>query len=240
MSPSAGPATYEACRCPEVRRLVPWAPFAYVAWRLRRLVAELVAGAGPGRDAVILDYGCDDAPYRHLLPRAATYLAADLSGNPKAEVEISPDGTLPVDDGSIDLVLSTQVLEHVEDPGLYLSECFRVLRPLGSLVLTTHGTMYIHRDPQDYWRWTCDGLEKIVGDAGLEVRQTGGVLGLVSAGLQLVQAGVARRLPRFAVRPALLLFQALIAASDLGSSPAGRREFGLVIGVRATKPSGAR
>lgn len=235
----SGPATYETRRDAEVRRLVPWAPFAYVAWRLHRLVAELVAGARPRRDAVVLDYGCDDTPYRRLLPRTATYLAADLAGNPHADVELSPDGTVPVDDGSVDLVLSTQVLEHVEDPALYLSECARVLRPGGSLVLTTHGIMHLHRDPQDYWRWTCDGLDKVVTDAGLEVRQSAGVLGLVASGLQLVQAGVARRLPRVAVRPVLLLFQALIAVSDLGSSHTGRREFGLVLGVRATKPGTA-
>ncbi len=43
-------------------------------------------------------------------------------------------------------------------PGLYLSECFRVLRPGGQLLLSTHGVFPYHPDPVDLWRWTCEGL----------------------------------------------------------------------------------
>ncbi|HEU5152435.1 MAG TPA: methyltransferase domain-containing protein [Iamia sp.] len=231
----AAPA-FAADRNADVRRTVPWSPFAYVARQLRRCVADLIAAADPGPAPVVLDYGADDAPYRRHLPAGADYRSADLAGNPRADVEIRPDGSLPIADGTVDLVLSTQVLEHVDDPALYLSECARVLRPGGSLVLTTHGIMYIHRDPQDYWRWTCDGLEKIVGQAGLEVERSEGVLGLVPAGLQLVQVGLARKLPRFVLAPLFLLFQALIAATDQGYTAGGRRQFGLVIGVLARKP----
>ncbi|HEX7134476.1 MAG TPA: methyltransferase domain-containing protein [Iamia sp.] len=232
------PATFETRRNADVRRTVPWSPFAYVARQLRRCVRDLIADAALGPAPVVLDYGADDAPYRRHLPRGADYRSADLAGNPRADVEIRPDGTLPVDDDTVDLVLSTQVLEHVDDPALYLSECTRVLRPGGSLVLTTHGIMYIHRDPQDYWRWTCDGLEKVARQAGLEVTRSVGVLGLVPAGLQLVQVGLARKLPRFVLAPLFLLFQALIAVTDLGYNEGGRREFGLVIGILATKPVG--
>jgi SAM-dependent methyltransferase len=230
------PATFESRRNADVRRTVPWSPFAYVARQLRRCVADLIGGADLGPAPEVLDYGADDSPYRRHLPKRARYRAADLAGNPRADVEIRPDGTLPVDDATVDLVLSTQVLEHVDDPTLYLSECTRVLRPGGSLVLTTHGIMYIHRDPQDYWRWTCDGLEKVVREAGLEVTRSVGVLGLVPAGLQLVQVGLARKLPRVVLAPLFLLFQGLIAATDLGYNEGGRREFGLVIGLLATKP----
>lgn len=229
---------FEARRNADVRRVVPWSPFAYVAWQLRRCVRDLVSAADLGPAPSVLDYGADDSPYRRHLPRRATYRAADLAGNARADVEVGADGTLPVADDTVDLVLSTQVLEHVDDPALYLSECARVLRPGGSLVLTTHGIMYLHRDPQDYWRWTCDGLEKVVREAGLEVTRSVGVLGLVPAGLQLVQVGVARKLPRFVLAPVILLFQALIAVTDLGYGEGGRREFGLVIGVLARKPEG--
>jgi len=235
----ASSPTYLARRNADVRRTAPWSPFAYVARRLRQCVRDLIAAAELGPAPVVLDYGADDSPYRRHLPPGADYRAADLAGNRRADVEVRADGTLPVDDGSVDLVLSTQVLEHVEDPALYLSECTRVLRPGGSLVLTTHGIMYLHRDPQDYWRWTCDGLEKVVAEAGLEVSRSVGVLGLVPAGLQLVQVGLGRKLPRVLVAPVCLLFQALIALTDMGYGEGGRREFGLVIGVLATKPEGA-
>lgn len=239
MTVAAAPARYETRRRQDVRELVPWSPFAYVAWRLRQCVARLLDGAAPAAGDTVLDYGCADAPYRGLLPRGARYVGADLGGNPRADVELRHDGTLPLDDASVDVVLSTQVLEHVADPALYLAECARVLRPGGSLVLTTHGIMYLHRDPVDYWRWTGDGLDKVVTEAGLEVRERAGVLGLVAAGLMLVQTGIARRLPRILVRPVVVLFQGLIAASDLADDAGSRRDFGLVIGLRATKPGGS-
>ncbi len=59
-------------------------------------------------------------------------------------------------------MLSTQVLEHVTDPRLYLAECHRVLRPGGPLLLSTHGIMVYHPDPVDYWRWTGAGLQRAV------------------------------------------------------------------------------
>ncbi len=121
------------------------------------------------RAATVLDFGCADLPYRDAFGADVDYLAADLPGNARANVTIADDGTVDVEDASVDVVLSTQVLEHVTDPTLYLRECERVLRPGGRLLLTTHGTMFYHPDPVDYWRWTSAGLRKAVTDAGLEV-----------------------------------------------------------------------
>jgi SAM-dependent methyltransferase len=50
---------------------------------------------------------------------------------------IVPDATLPFADASFDTVLSFQVLEHIVDPTVYLSEIRRVLAPGGRLVLAT-------------------------------------------------------------------------------------------------------
>lgn len=45
--------------------------------------------------------------------------------------------SLPFKTGYFDLVLSHSVIEHVDSPQDYLSECFRVLRPGGVLFLST-------------------------------------------------------------------------------------------------------
>ena len=56
----------------------------------------------------------------------------------------------------------------MQDPVLYLSECLRVLKPAGRLLLTTHGTFWDHACPHDYWRWTTFGLHKALETAGFK------------------------------------------------------------------------
>jgi SAM-dependent methyltransferase len=139
------------------------------------------------------------------------------------------------------MVLSTQVLEHAIDPARYLSECCRLLKPGGSLVLSTHGIMYYHPDPEDYWRWTSAGLAKLVEDGGLQVADMRGVMGLAAAALQLLQWATLGHVPRRARRPYTLLMQGLIAASDRRYSEVSKVHNALVLGVKAVKPDdGAR
>lgn len=210
-------------------------PFAHVAERMEAVLADLVEACGSLRAATVVDFGCAEAPYREFF-REARYVTADLPGNAVADVVIDDEGRVPLESGSVDLVFSSQVLEHVDDPAGYLAEAHRLLRPGGSLVMSTHGVMYLHRDPTDYWRWTCDGLEKVVTDAGFEVQQLRGILGLAGAALQLLQSGLGQRTPR-RLRPALVVvFQVMIKLTDRYTSEDSRRENGLVLAIRAVKP----
>jgi SAM-dependent methyltransferase len=184
----------------------------------------------------VLDYGCADQPYRHFAPPGAEYVGADIPGNPLASVEIAPDGTIPVGDGEFDAVLSTQVLEHVEDPAVYLHECFRVLRPGGRMLLSTHGIMVWHPDPDDYWRWTHSGLRRQVEQAGFHVVRLEGIMGLAATGLQLVLDAYLWRLPRRAQPWAARAMQELARLADRSESPEQRRLNALVFALVAEKP----
>ena len=188
-------------------------------------------------DARILDYGCALRPYEGLFGPAVSYVGADLKGNPLADLYLEADGSVPQPDCSFDLVLSTQVLEHVLDPARYLRECFRVLRPGGSIVLTTHGLMYWHPDPQDFWRWTPEGLAKQVEDAGFVVSETRGVLGLASASLQLFQDSTASHLPRGLRQIYVAVMQQLVALLDRRYSSDTRARDALVLAMSATRPA---
>lgn len=188
------------------------------------------------RGGRVLDYGCADVPYRHFFPDEADFVAADLPGNPNASIELNADATVPCEDGSFDAVLSTQVLEHVEDPDLYLSECFRALRPGGRMLLSTHGVFVYHPDPDDYWRWTCAGLQRVVTRTGFEIERFEGIVGLLATGMQLVQDAIYWRLPRW-LRPVLALaMQSLIALADRLQSPESKRLNASVFAVVARKP----
>jgi SAM-dependent methyltransferase len=217
---------------------MPWEPFSYVAAQLELLVSELARPSALPSGARVLDYGCATQPYRSLFGPGIDYVGADIPGNPLADVELGEEGTVPLTDGSFDIVLSTQVLEHVMDPARYVSECCRLLKPGGSLVLSTHGIMYYHPDPEDYWRWTSAGLAKLVEDAGLQVADMRGVIGLAAAALQLLQWATLGHVPRLARRPYTLLMQGLIAASDRRYSDVSKVHNALVLGVQAVKPEG--
>ena len=230
------PTRFHAGRPSDLRRPRPWHRLGYIIWllprRLRALSGRLAVPAG-GR---VLDYGCAELPYRHFFSDRVEFIGADLPGNPHAQVEIEPDGTVMVPDGSIDAVLSTQVLEHVADPVIYLAECARVLRPGGRLLLSTHGIMVYHPDPVDLWRWTGAGLRRAVESAGLGVVHAEGIMGPLPVALQLGQDALYYRLPRIARPLAAAVVQTLIAVADRFGRPVGIDDNALVLAIVAEKP----
>lgn len=145
--------------------------------------------------ATLVDYGCGNMPYRTLFP-VANYVGADFPGNELANVLIEADGSLPLAEGSASVVLSSQVLEHVANVENYLSESHRILERDGLLFLSTHGVWRYHPDPCDFWRWTCDGLKRVIAKAGFELLFFQGVMGPEATALQLWQDAVSHRIPR--------------------------------------------
>ena len=214
----------------------PWHRYAYHVRTLPVALGRLASELRARPDSRILDYGCGVVAYRSFFPAEAHYAAADLPGNSHANLLLNEDGTVPAPDEGFDIVMSTQVLEHVPDPGLYLSECFRALRPGGRMLLSTHGTFVYHPDPEDYWRWTCAGLQKAVRDAGFDVVRFEGVIGGLPTGLQLVQDAIYWKLPRLA-RPVLaLVMQTLIRLADRLQSDGSRTLNAQVFALVAEKP----
>lgn len=187
-------------------------------------------------NARLLDFGCAEKPYRGLFPADLQYVGADLPGNPDADVPVSEAGTLPLADESFDAVISTQVLEHVADPPAYLRECYRVLAPGGRLLLTTHGTMILHPDPIDLWRWTSAGLKFEVERAGLRVVEFEGLMGLTAIALQLFQDGTLGYLPERLRKPYAFLIQSLATFCDRRHTAQSRAYNAFVYVVVAEKP----
>ena len=131
---------------------------------MQRAIARDVAPAGTRQS--VLDVGCGDKPYLPYFHGVANeYVGLDVHPGPHTDV-VGAAESLPFEDNSFDVVISTQMLEHVPDPPRVVREAHRVLRPDGVLLLSTHGTTIYHPYPTDFWRWTQEGLVKLLGDNG--------------------------------------------------------------------------
>lgn len=143
---------------------------------LRRFVRSL------GRVERALDLGCGDGRLGAELD-AVELTAADVSPValararrrlPEARVvELEPDAPLPLGDGGFDLVLCAETIEHVRDVQLLLSEIRRVLRPGGTLALTTPANLPVGRRPHPlspHLRFlTRRSLRRLLDELGFEV-----------------------------------------------------------------------
>jgi len=93
-----------------------------------------------------------------------------------------------------------------------------------------------HPDPSDYWRWTSEGLKKIVTEAGFEIVRFRGIMGRASIGVQLWQDAIHTKLhPR--LRPFFyIIMQALVQFFDIYWNPGHRdSEAGIFILVASKR-----
>ena len=123
-------------------------------------------------EGTVLDVGCGAQPYRGLFGPSVRYKAIDTAealehfGYQTPETQYITGDVWPVDDASVDVVFSTETLEHVSQPRRFLDEARRALKPGGLLILTVPFAARWHYIPHDYWRFTPSGLATLLAPAG--------------------------------------------------------------------------
>lgn len=141
--------------------------------------------AAPAASGVLLDFGCGAQPYRKVFePFISRYIGADVASEAGIELDLQlhMGVPIPLPAGSVDTILSTQVLEHVFGFQDYLADCFKLLRPKGRLMISVPMHWRHHEVPHDYWRFTRYGLKMSLKQAGfsiLDLRPCGGVYALL-------------------------------------------------------------
>jgi len=146
----------------------PWHADYFQLRALRvQIAGEIGRHFAGGPPIAVLDVGCSDRPYEPLFEDVAEhYVGVDIGPGPAADVVASADA-LPFDDQSFNCVLCTQ-----PDPGAAVAEMWRVLRPGGLLLLSTHGVSFVDRALPDLWRWTQHGLRLLLAEFGAWTRVT--------------------------------------------------------------------
>lgn len=103
----------------------------------------------PSDAQLILDVGCGNGwVAKHFTPKGKKVISMDISpANPVKALKEYPNEDhaaviadvyhLPFKKNSIDCIIASEVMEHVVDPKLFISNLVSILKPGGKLVITT-------------------------------------------------------------------------------------------------------
>lgn len=101
----------------------------------------------------------------------AEYIGLDIRPGPGVDVVVDEQAyAFQFPRGWIDVVVSTEMLEHCLRPWSEVNKMAAVLRPGGFLLLTTRGFGFgVHDHPRDFWRFSTGAVALLLDDAGLDV-----------------------------------------------------------------------
>lgn len=107
----------------------------------------------------VLDVGAGNSPFEHLLDKDVEYTGLDIKDSDSFDYQnkkiVHYDGKqMPFETGSFDHLICTEVLEHVAEPSILISEVSRVLKPEGTAIFTLPWSARFHYKPYDYHRYT--------------------------------------------------------------------------------------
>lgn len=112
-------------------------------------------------DTYVIDVGAGSCPYRHLVSGHCRYFAYDFSAlNPSqlqgrrgyGQLDVIGDiNLIPLVDACMDVVICTEVLEHVPEPILAVREVVRILKEGGLLLISAPLRSGLHQEPYHFY-----------------------------------------------------------------------------------------
>lgn len=144
------------------------------SWFYVLAMLDAVANFRPYLKGVIADLGCGYAPFyewysSHVEKAILVDWPNTAHKNPLIDKEADLSEQLPLDTSSVDTILLSSVIEHLPKPELIFSECLRILRPGGHVLIEVPFTYWLHEVPHDYFRFTEHCLRRLTEESGGEI-----------------------------------------------------------------------
>jgi SAM-dependent methyltransferase len=147
---------------------------------MREITAALLEDRLARGDLNLLDAGCGTGGFLAWAAGTGSFerlCGVDISAEavelarttvPRAELHVAPVDALPFEDGSFDIAVLNDVLQHVEEPEVQagLGELRRVLRSDGVLLVRTNGGREARRERSDWRLYDADALRAALSAAG--------------------------------------------------------------------------
>lgn len=137
---------------------------------MARDIGTLAAALPPG--SLVLDAGSAEQAYRGLFSHCQ-YESADFEKVDKYYAKstyVCDLASIPVEDDRFDMILFSQVMEHLMRPRDVLKELRRVLKPGGTMFLSAPLFYEEHEQPYDFYRYTQFAWRHLLDEAGLELK----------------------------------------------------------------------
>jgi len=120
----------------------------------------------------LLDCGAGKVPFYGVYKELVSEIICTDWGSSRHDLqhidkEVDLSKKLPFKDSSVDTILLTDVLEHLSNPQLVLSESERILRPNGHVLIFVPFLYWLHEQPHDYFRYTEHALTHLIESSGL-------------------------------------------------------------------------
>lgn len=119
----------------------------------------------------VLDFGCGTQPYKKLF-RADEYIGVEIDipgGHKEKDIVYYNGKNIPFEDKTFDSMISSEVFEHVVNIEEIMRELNRVLKIGGNALITVPFVYPRHCWPNDYRRYTYEGLKNLLLSNGFEI-----------------------------------------------------------------------
>jgi len=142
------------------------------------------------------------------------YINLELTTKPDIFADVE---AVPLPNKFADVIICTEVLEHIHHPQVCVHEIWRILKSGGSALVSVPFMYPIHADPYDFQRFTDKGLHEMFIDfTTVEIIPMGGYLGVVGMFTELGLSGIkVQRVHKKVLRRLLTFLADWLYARDL-------------------------